>query len=83
MDRVHGDACTCPTCHASDDDIRHAIDHALSISDLANTVDDTEAVLVLGPDLSGNPLEVGARDTESVWVSAAFRATILPLSGRT
>lgn len=39
----------------ADDDIRHAVDHALAIEDIA---EDPDRWLVLGPDRAANMLEV-------------------------
>jgi hypothetical protein len=41
----------------SDDDIRHAIEHALVVADLEPDADPPK-IVVIGPDLSGNLLEV-------------------------
>jgi len=68
----------------TDDDMRHAITHRLHVSELP-TDDDSERVLVLGPDRAGNPLELVALlvDDGAVVIHAmALRARYRPLLGR-
>ncbi|MGI8751548.1 MAG: hypothetical protein ACR2MN_04425 [Acidimicrobiales bacterium] len=50
---------TARTHGVTDDDMRHALTHRLHVSELP-TDDDSERVLILGPDRAGNPLELVA-----------------------
>ncbi len=43
----------------TDEDMRHAITHRLHVSELP-TDDETERVLIIGPNRAGNPLELVA-----------------------
>lgn len=61
----------------SDEDIQHAVDHALVVADSDDDVD-VDKVLYLGPDRAGNLLEVVAAlradDTEVVIHAMPMRA---------
>jgi hypothetical protein len=61
MARKHG---------VADEDILHAIDHALAIEDIG---EDPDRWLVLGPDRSANMLEVVVLTTP--WKAPSWRST--------